>query len=160
MRSITSHFAERHPRRTAGGFGLVEVLVALAVGAIAMLGAAVVAVDGLRAGGAALRAAAATSLAADMAGRIRANRRAVAAYADEGPGWDAGCSADGATCTPAEVAAEDRFHWQAAIAAQLPRGATAAIQAGADGTACPCTVEVNWPEPGAAHPARVRLVLP
>jgi type IV pilus assembly protein PilV len=160
MPSINRNFPGGPPRLGTAGFGLVEVLVALAVGAIALLGAAVVAVDGLRAGGAALRATAATNLAADMAGRIRANRRAIAAYADAGPGWDAGCSADGTTCTPAEVAADDRFHWQAAIEAQLPRGAAAAIEAGADGSACPCTVEVNWPEPGAAHPARVRLVLP
>jgi Tfp pilus assembly protein PilV len=136
--------------------------VALAVGAIALLGAAVVAVEGLRAGGAALRAAAATNLAADMAGRIRTNRRAIAAYAGEGPGWDAGCSTVGDPCAPAEVAADDWFQWQAAIEARLPRGAAAAIQlddGDADG-ACPCTVEVNWPEPGAAHPAGVRLVLP
>ena len=137
--------------------------MALALGAIALLGAAIVAVEGLRAGGAALRAAVATNLAADMAGRIRANRRAITAYAGAGPGRESGCSTDGGTCAPAEVAADDWFHWQAAIEARLPRGAAAAIrtsEGNADGAACPCTVEVNWPEPGAAHPARVRLVLP
>lgn len=160
MPCISKSYSSRSGRRANAGFGLIEVLVALAVGAIALLGAAVVAVEGLRAGGAALRAAAATNLAADMAGRIRTNRRAIAAYAGEGPGLDGGCSTAGAVCAPAEVAADDWFHWQAAIEAGLPRGAAAAIQLDDGDAACPCTVEVNWPEPGTGHPARVQLVLP
>jgi hypothetical protein len=98
-----------------------------------------------------------------MAARIRANRRATPAYAGNGPGHDAGCTLPGATCTPAEVAGDDRFHWLAAIAARLPRGAAGSIrlsQGDAGGAPCPCTVEVSWLEPGQAHPASVRLVLP
>jgi type IV pilus assembly protein PilV len=163
MRSAATDDSGRPLAQVARGFSLVELLVALAVGAIALLGAAVVAVEGLRAGGAALRTAVATNLVADMAARIRANVRATPAYAGVGPGHDARCSLPATSCTPADLAGDDWFQWLAAIEARLPQGAAGSVllnQGDANGAPCPCTIEVSWPEPGQAHTASVRLVLP
>jgi type IV pilus assembly protein PilV len=154
--SLCTHFAAA----VARGFGLVEVLVALAVGATGLLAAAVVAVEGLRVAGTALRTATAAVLAGDMAERIGANRTAVPHYAGEGPGFNAGCTTTGEDCTSAELAADDWFHWLAAIEAALPPGASATIEAEGGGAPGSCVIEIRWPEPAQAHPARLRLVVP
>jgi type IV pilus modification protein PilV len=62
------------------GFGLIESLVALLVISVGMIGIAGLYGHGLRANGTALYRTIAVNLAADMADRIRANRRGNAAY--------------------------------------------------------------------------------
>ena len=57
------------------GFTLVEVLVALVVMSVGMLGIAALYLEGLRAGRTALYRTTAVNLAADMADRIRANQQ-------------------------------------------------------------------------------------
>ena len=68
-------------RHGGRGFSLVEVLVALIVLSVGMLGIASLYVDSLRAGRTALLRTQAVFLATDMADRIRANPTAGAAYA-------------------------------------------------------------------------------
>ena len=72
--------------RRQRGFTLVEVLVALVVMSVGMLGIAALYLEGLRAGRTALYRTTAVNLAGDMADRIRANRNAGLAYAGTGPG--------------------------------------------------------------------------
>jgi type IV pilus assembly protein PilV len=144
------------PIRRPAGFGLVEILVALAVGAMGLLGAAALTVTAMRSGRTALNQLVAATLAADMADRIRANARGREAYVGEGPGEDAGCTAGGAVCGPEALAADDWLHWLADMADTLPPEAGASIEmAGAGGT---CTIALQWPEPGYATLTGYRLV--
>lgn len=65
--------AEIHPSTTARGFSLVEVLVALVVLSLGLLGLASLQVSGLRAGQSSFYGGQAAQLAMDMADRLRAN---------------------------------------------------------------------------------------
>ena len=64
----------------ARGFTLVEVLVALLVLAVGMLGLAVLLVEGLQGSRSAIEHTQAVNLAADIAERMRSNRAAASAY--------------------------------------------------------------------------------
>ena len=72
------------PRRVSGltatGFTLVEVLVALAVLAIGLLGTAALAVDTVQTQNRAALRAQAQRLSADLAERLRSNRAGLLAY--------------------------------------------------------------------------------
>jgi type IV pilus assembly protein PilV len=146
-------------RHWPAGFGLVEILVALAVGAMGFLGAAALTVAGLRASRTALHQQVAATLAADMADRIRANALGLDSYVGTGPGEDAGCTARNGGCAPQVLAADDWLHWLADVAALLPPEASAAIEraGGVDGGG-PCTIALQWPEPGHEGLASYRLV--
>lgn len=144
------------PRRTlhAAGFTLIEVLVALVVLSIGLLGVAAMSLDSLRASRAALWRSQAATLAADMADRIRANRFPADAYDCGGP------------CQPAAggdaVAMADLDWWRRAVNAGLPDGVGAIhYEAGRIGVPAAYTVQVSWTEGGAAiksaHRLRVEL---
>lgn len=134
------------------GFTLVELLVALAVLSIGMLGVAKLFVVTLQGNASATSRLYAVNLATDLADRIRANRTAGAAYA--GAGADNNCvgGAVGAvTCTPAQMAATDLFLWQQQVAATWPAGAstaTVAFAAGLPNTPNTYTITINWQEQG------------
>ncbi|GFE80839.1 type IV pilus modification protein PilV [Steroidobacter agaridevorans] len=100
------------------GFTIVEVLVALVVLAVGMLGMASLYVTTLRSSGTALSRMQAVTLAADMADRIRANRFARALYETEEP-VEQDCIADG-DCTREQMVANDLFVWQEQIDEVLP----------------------------------------
>jgi type IV pilus assembly protein PilV len=86
-------------------------------------------------------------LASDMADRIRLNRVGQAAYL--GAAVDEPCDPPATTaCTPAQIAAYDRFVWNQEVAQRLPSGTTGLIFNGA--TIPPTyTIQVNWVEVGA-----------
>src|SRR5262249_43049674 len=94
----------------------------------------------------------AVNLAADIADRIRSNRRAAGAYTaattDTGTNTNAGCTS--AVCTPAQMAATDIYIWKRAIASTFKGGtATGAIAytAGALSTLpSTYTITVAWRE--------------
>lgn len=135
-------------RFRARGFSLVEVLVALLVISIGMLGLAALYVETLRMNRTAIYRTQAVNLAADMAERIRANAAAGVAYA--GAGADSGCNEGGAAavaCTPAQMAAQDVFDWQQATAALLPNGtAVLGFVAAGAGTPNVYTLTITWTE--------------
>lgn len=143
------------------GFTLLEVLVALVVLSVGMLGIAALYVDSVSRGRSALARTKAVVLVADMADRIRANSIAGAAYG--GAAADNGC-ADGAAagsklCTPAEMAAHDLMLWQATIAdprVGLPNGAGSVTH---DGTSNPDTyvISISWTEVGETEPLSYTL---
>ncbi|MEZ5562046.1 MAG: type IV pilus modification protein PilV [Gammaproteobacteria bacterium] len=140
------------------GFTLIEVLVALVVMSVGMLGIAALYLEGLRAGRTAIYRTTAVNLAADMADRIRANQRAGNAYAGNGPGADQSCVNGDEDCTPAELASDDWFSWSSQIDAQLPEGASAEILASA-GPAPVYTITLRWPEIGQTEAASYSLSL-
>lgn len=149
-------------RRMAGtrarGFTLVEVLVALVVMSVGMLGIAALYLEGLRAGRTAIYRTTAINLAADMADRIRANRNAGLAYAGTGPGADGGCVNGAVDCTAEELAADDWLDWNSQLDAQLPDGSVGevAIDAAVPPT---YTITVAWPEIGQEEPATYTLTV-
>ena len=146
-------------RRRHAGFSLVEVLVAMVVMAVGLLGIAALYVEGLRAGRTSLYRTTAVTLAADMADRIRANARAGVAYAGTGPGADRACVAGGVDCDPAAMAEDDWFRWRADLADRLPEGAEAEITVVDAPPLRNYAIEIRWPEPGQDAPSSYRLVV-
>ncbi len=114
--------ARRGGRQGGRGFTLVEVLVALLVFSIGMVGVAglmVVAVKGNQ--GAYLRTQAGL-LAQSMAERIRANRSAITEYNGLYDASSAGTDpcVGGVPCAPAQRVARDRAQWSRELARSLP----------------------------------------
>ena len=139
------------------GFTLVEVLVALVVLAVGMLGMAVLLLEGLRASRIALEHTQAVNLAADMAERMRANRAAARAYdTAEGtpdPRLDAACEDAAGPCAPEAMAGNDLRRWLDAVAATLPDGRGEIEVGPVAATAHRGTVTVRWAPDAAAGPA-------
>ena len=127
------------------GFSLVEVLIALVIMSVGMLGIAGLFVQGMQAGRTSVLRHHAVTLAGDIADRIRANPRAGAAY--EGAGGDNGCVGYGNDCDEATMAAHDVFLWQQQAVDSLPVGAVAVVF---DNSVTPplYTIGVSWAEPG------------
>jgi type IV pilus assembly protein PilV len=145
MRAIVAN----HPGRRAG-FTLIEVLIALAILAVGLLGGAALLVDGLRAGRSALSQTNAAVLAADLADRIRANRAGGAAYAlSEGSAVAAPaktCAAI-AECSSVDVAQLDLYTWQQAVLERLPDASTSvAVEPVAEAAANLFTIVIRWAE--------------
>ncbi|MCQ8105220.1 type IV pilus modification protein PilV [Methylomonas sp. SURF-2] len=113
--------------KTHHGFTLIEVLVAVVILALGLLGLAGMQATGLRNNQDAFNRSQATQLAYDLADRIRANARAVDTYTDIG---DAPTAADekadcltSTGCTRAEMAENDLFEWNRDLTTILPSGA-------------------------------------
>ena len=133
------------PNRRQAGFTLVEVLVALLVLSIGMLGIAALYLESLRASRQALVRTEAVTLASSIADRIRSNRNPVNNY---------DC---GGTCDADEggnaIAIGDLNAWRTAVGATLPGGA-AAITYTAPAANVPAVyvISVSWTEIGYADP--------
>jgi type IV pilus assembly protein PilV len=135
------------------GFTLIEMLIALVVLSIGLIGAAKLFIVTLQGNASAESRMVAINLAGDLGDRIRANRLAGAAYA--GAGADNGCAgaAVGAvTCSAAQLAANDLFQWNAQITNTWPGGvANGAVVYTAPVTpTLPATyrITINWQEQG------------
>jgi type IV pilus assembly protein PilV len=127
------------------GFSLVEVMVALVVLGVGMLGIAGLYVMTLRSSGGAIYRMQAINLAGDLADRIRANRNANVAYA-AGAANNNCYGAGSVDCAPALMAANDLFVWQAQVAATLPNGnGVVAVNPGAVATdPFIYTITITW----------------
>ena len=127
------------------GFTLVEVLIALIILSVGMLGIAGLYVHSMQAGRTSLFRHHAVTLAGDVADRIRANPRAVLAY--EAAGADNGCVGGGVDCTAIQMAANDILLWDQQATDMLPNGT---VTIDVDDTVRPPTyaISVEWTEPG------------
>jgi type IV pilus assembly protein PilV len=135
-------------RRKSGGFTLVEVLIALVIMSIGMLGIAGLYVHSMQAGRTSLFRHHAITLAGDVAERIRANPRAGVAYAAAGANNN--CVAGGVNCTPPQMAANDIFLWDQQAVDTLPNGTVAVAFADPNPGVTPptYTITIGWTEPG------------
>jgi type IV pilus assembly protein PilV len=142
---------------TQRGFGLIESLVALVVISVGMIGIAALYGQGLGASRTAYYRTQAVNLAADMADRIRVNRRGGASYG--GAAANNGCDpGGGVNCTPAQMAAHDLSVWQAQVGTLMPAGVGVVQFAGT--TPPTYTIQVTWTEVGLGpitHQIAVRI---
>lgn len=130
-------------------FSLIEVLIALIVMSVGMLGIAGLYVHGMQAGRTSQFRHHAVLLAGDVADRIRANPDAGAAYVDAGvaPAPGTNCIAGGVDCTAPEMAANDMYLWDQQAQGTLPDGDVTVTY---DNGAIPSvyTVTIDWVEAG------------
>lgn len=125
-------------RSKLGGLTLIEVLVALLILSIGILGLATLQTASLNFNNASAQRTQATVLAYDMADRMRANRAAAMAgdYDLALPGAPPACAAPAVVGT---VAAQDLSTWQMALACRLPLGNGSIVRNGSE-----VTLSVVW----------------
>ena len=132
-------------RYKGAGFTLIEVLIALIVLSIGLLGIAAMYVETLRANRSALVRTQAIALASDLADRIRSNR--VPANNYTGSGVNAQAIADLAG-------------WNDQVGDQLPGGTGAVLfRAGTATTPALYMIQVSWTEVGQEDPSTYELRL-
>ena len=136
---------QKVPNQSQRGFSLVEVLIALIIMSVGMLGIASLYVQSMQAGRTSLFRHNAVTLAGDVADRIRANPTAVAAYA--GVGANGGCVGGTTNCSNVQMAAHDILLWDQQATDTLPNGDVAI---NIDNTVVPplYTIAITWDEPG------------
>ena len=136
----------QHPaNRKVRGFTLIEVLIALIIMSVGMLGIAGLYVHSMQAGRTSVLRHNAVTLAGDIADRIRANPTAGAAYALAGANNN--CVDGGIDCTVAEMAANDIFLWDQQAAATMPNGQVNVVFN--NGIVPPTyQITITWTEPG------------
>lgn len=143
------------------GFTMVEVLVALVVLAIGLLGIAALYLNSLQAGRTAIYRTQAVNLAADLADRIRANRTAQAAYGTlfaDAEAAVANCDLTGG-CIDTDLASTDLARWKGTLAQLLPNGQGQVVVTlpVAVGEPTNYVVTVRWAEVGEAQPVTFQI---
>lgn len=105
------------PRRKQGGFTLIEVLVSALVLSIGLVGVAGLQAFSLKNNQSSFMRSQATSLAYDLADRMRANVASATAnmYAPAAATVEVSCKTT-AGCSPQQMARHDLAEWNAAIA--------------------------------------------
>jgi type IV pilus assembly protein PilV len=132
--------------RVEQGLTLVEVLVALLVLSIGLLGIAALQLTGLRENTSALRHSQATWIAYEMADRMRANRVGIETDAYDSVttvGATSATCGSGASCSASDIATFDTFEW-AQMVQQLPGGVGTVTDLGGERFA----VRVMWDDRG------------
>lgn len=145
-------------RRTGKGFSLIEVLIALVIMSVGMLGIAGLYMHSMQAGRSSIFRHQAVTLAGDIADRIRANPRAGVAYM--AAGVDFSCVGGGIDCSPAEMAQNDILLWDQQAAGSLPNGTVNIVFV--DGGTAPDSyqITVTWDEAGQSPPPQYRITIP
>ncbi len=137
------------PARAGHGFSLVEVLIALIIMSVGMLGIAGLYVHSMQAGRTSLFRHQAVNLAGDIADRIRANPTAGAAYTAV-DGFNHNCVNGNVDCTPTEMAENDILIWDTQATDTLP-GASVGIVFNSAVTPNTYQIQVTWTEAGQAQ---------
>ncbi len=127
------------------GFSLVEVLIALVIMSVGMLGIAGLYVESMQAGRTSIFRHNAVTIASDVADRIRANPSAGVAY--EGIRGNNNCVLGNVDCDPTQMAANDIDLWKTQADGMLPGGD---VQITYNDNVDPPTylIEITWEEAG------------
>jgi len=105
------------------GVGLIEVLVALLILTIGILGMVALQTRALQISQESIYTSQALMMAYEMTDRMRANRGSEDDYlVDYGTDVNAGNDCTAGTCTPTQMATYDTSEWKDALAANLPLG--------------------------------------
>lgn len=149
----------RTPPARQAGFTLVEVLIAMIVMSVGMLGIAGLYLHSIQAGRTSVFRHQAITLAGDIADRIRANPSAGVNY--QAIGQDHGCVNGGVDCTPTEMAQNDIDLWDAQVADALPAGDVAIVFTD-NGGVSPDTyqITITWQEAGQNPPPSYTVTIP
>lgn len=126
------------------GAGLIEVMVALLVLAIGLLGFAAMQTQGIAQGQKAYLHSQAIFAAQDMVERMRANPLALSSYAlafSDAPSSSSNCTS--ADCSPAQMAGWDQVQWLTLLAGSLPAG-DGQIQVVSTGTPSVVLISVRY----------------
>jgi type IV pilus assembly protein PilV len=149
---MTTHDPDDRGRLIQGGFTLLEVLIALLVLSIGLLGIGKMMMLSARANDSAYMRSQATALAYTMLDAMRANRAAAISQ-----GYDTSqvapakmaCATAAPGCTSGQVAQNDTFLWNQTLATALPNGAGTVVtvtapdvQTGASNMTA--TITVTW----------------
>lgn len=139
------------------GFSLLEVLIALLVMSVGLLGVAGLFAHSVQAGRTAMLQHQALLLAGDIAERIRANPRAGSAYI--GAQGSSNCVSRTALCNSQSMASHDIARWQRQAVRTLPGGQ---IDISFDDSSSPAKyiVSVSWVEPNTRALPRHTTVIP
>jgi type IV pilus assembly protein PilV len=112
----------RGPRRNASGFTLLEVLIAVLILSIGLLGLAGLQITSLKFNHSAYMRTAATNLAYDMTDRMRVNRGQALTGAYDGVDFPDPPEVCDPSLTPDGSAAQDILTWRHALICALPAG--------------------------------------
>ena len=135
------------------GFSLLEVLIALIILSVGLLGLAALQAEGLRGSSSALRRIQAVTFVSDIADRMRANRTGIASYAVTlaGNGVDNGCAdtmsgttpVAASTCNTTQMAQHDVFIWKSEMTAMNGEFSGSIVRVGLAGS-LEYTIRVQW----------------
>ncbi len=139
------------------GFSLVEVLIALVIMSVGMLGIAGLYVHSMQAGRTSMLRHHAVTLAGAVADRIRANPRAGVTY--QGAGLNGNCVSGVVNCDEVAMAGHDILLWRQQAADTLPAG-DVEILFDDSGVPPVYTINVTWSEPGVNPPPTYSIVIP
>jgi len=131
-------------RKSNSGFTLIEVLIAMFVLSVGMLGSTALMLQGRSEAVKTNYEAKAMQLALGIAEQMRANIAGVTTGAYDAvatPGADPNCIAT--SCTVANMAAYDEFLWGQTLASNLPSGTGTVVTDGAPTDAI-FTITVSW----------------
>lgn len=129
--------------RRQGGFSMIEVLIALVVLAIGLLGLALLQTMNLRYTKSADQRTKAVNLASSLLDTMRSNRSELLAYEVEPGGFDDVSADGGCTAGAALTSAANLARWKCEVREALGPEAEATVGVAADSTV---TVTVTWPE--------------
>jgi type IV pilus assembly protein PilV len=148
-------------RPAQAGFTMVEVLVALVVLAIGLLGIAGLLLKSLQSGRTATYRTQAVNLTADLADRIRMNRTATNGYATLFGDLVVAVPACDTTggCVDTDLAATDLSRWKATLAQVLPNGQGQVVVTPPLGAGEPnnYVITVQWTEVGEQAPVSFQI---
>ncbi|MFP3874774.1 MAG: type IV pilus modification protein PilV [Thiohalophilus sp.] len=138
------------PTTRHGGFTLLEVMVALVIFSIGLLGLAGLQSQSLRYNHSAYLKTQASYMAYDILDRMRANREAAIAGRynadDTTEGNDEGCDTSTATCSTDYMALHDIYEWKQLVSDTLPEGTASVAQDPVNEDLF--TITIAWEDPG------------
>jgi len=112
----------RKANRDSKGFTLLEVLIAVLIFSVGLLGLAGMQIQGLKFNHGAYLRSQATLLAYDMLDRIRSNSTSDYTMSLTDAVGPSNCTGTSASCDSAAIVTFDKYEWKTALARVLPQG--------------------------------------